>query len=95
VVEGENMFDDIEDLIDSIEFVSCKKSRISLQDFLKVYVEVSNSGGNSIDVAKKLGITPQGVRQRAGKLIAKGAKLPKLGNICRKESRMILDNRKD
>jgi len=81
--------EDIFEFLDSIEpietLVDSKKStRISLKSFLKVYVEISNKGGNSIDVANELGISPQGVRQRASKLICKGVKLPKIGNSCRK-----------
>lgn len=71
---------------DSINFSkdSCTKTRISLKEFLTTYVEVSREGGNSVDVANKLGISPQGVRQRVAKLIKKGIKVPKLGNICKK-----------
>lgn len=80
----------IDDSLDFLENIQCIKSegnsvRISLQKFLAKYVEVSQNGGNSIDVAKELGISPQAVRQRASKLLNKGVKLPRLGNICRKE----------
>jgi len=62
-----------------------KGVRIPLQVFLKSYVDVARKGGNSVDVANDLGISPQAVRQRAGKLIRQGVKLPKLGNICRSD----------
>lgn len=83
----------MDDSLDFLEDIQCIKSegkeaisvRISLQKFLAKYVEVSQNGGNSIDVAKELGISPQAVRQRASKLLNKGVKLPRLGNICRKE----------
>jgi len=45
-----------------------KNKRISLEVFLKQVVEESKNGGNSISIAKALGITPQAVRQRCHKL---------------------------
>ena len=63
-----------------------KGVRIPRQVFLKCYVDVASKGGNSVDVANELGISPQAVRQRTGKLLRQGVKLPKLGNICRKDS---------
>lgn len=76
--------DFIEDIV-SCNSVGRSSTRISLSEFLRTYVDIVRQGGNSIDVAKELGISPQGVRQRAGKLIKMGVKLPKLGNICRKQ----------
>lgn len=60
-----------------------KGKRIPLQVFLKAWVNAAKNNGNSIDVAKELGITPQAVRQRASKLIKQGVKLPQLGNVAR------------
>lgn len=63
-----------------------KGRRVPLQVFLKAYVTAAKNGGNSIDVANELGITPQAVRQRASKLIKQGVKLPQLGNVARNVS---------
>jgi|694.fasta_scaffold68742_7 hypothetical protein len=76
-------FEEIEDS------VSSKANRVPLKDFLKAYVLVVNKNGNSVDVASMLGISPQAVRQRVAKLILGGAKLPKLGNICRKQQSLV------
>jgi polysaccharide deacetylase 2 family uncharacterized protein YibQ len=69
--------------------VNSKANRVSLKDFLQAYVSVAKKNGNSVDVANMLGISPQGVRQRVGKLILQGIKLPKLGNICRKQQSSV------
>lgn len=66
-----------------------KSGRTSLKTFLTTYVLISKKGGNSVDVARELGISPQAVRQRVGKLILQGVKLPKLGNICRKQQSAV------
>lgn len=63
-----------------------KGTRIQRRVFLKTYVDIACNGGNSVDVASELGISPQAVRQRVGKLIRQGVKLPKLGNICRRDT---------
>lgn len=91
------MDDDIFDILDNVSIanISTSKNRISLKEFLTTYVEVSREGGNSVDVANKLGISPQGVRQRVTKLVKKGINLPKLGNICRKAFAANQENKND
>jgi hypothetical protein len=88
------MTDDFDDFIDygfnEESIVNSKANRVSLKDFLKVYISVVAKNGNSVDVANMLGISPQGVRQRVAKLILDGVKLPKLGNICRKQKQQSL-----
>lgn len=78
------MNDDIFSILDGVSVDKPSKSQVTLKEFLTTYVEVCREGGNSVDVANKLGISPQGVRQRASKLVNKGIKLPKLGNTCRR-----------
>jgi hypothetical protein len=85
-----NMIDSTDDSFDILkEMLSFgnepkgKGVRIPLKVFLKSYVDIAHKGGNSVDVANELGISPQAVRQRVSKLLCQGIKLPKLGNICR------------
>lgn len=56
--------------------VKKKNKRISLEVFLKHVVEGTKNGGNSISIAKELGITPQAVRQRCHKLRNQGVPVP-------------------
>ena len=80
-------FDDLDsffNLSDISEEESGKSTRVNLKDFLAAYINAVRNGGNSISLAMSLGISPQAVRQRTSKLIAKGVSLPKLGNTCRK-----------
>jgi hypothetical protein len=88
-VSIENKDDEMFDFLGAIfglgDEPKSKGVRIPLQVFLKSYVDVARKGGNSVDVANDLGVSPQAVRQRAGKLIRQGVKLPKLGNICRSD----------
>jgi hypothetical protein len=84
--KGDEMFDFLGAIFGFGDEPKSKGVRIPLQVFLKSYVDIARKGGNSVDVANELGISPQAVRQRAGKLLRQGVKLPKLGNICRRDS---------
>ena len=84
--KGDEMFDFLGAIFGFGDEPKSKGVRIPLQVFLKSYVDVARKGGNSVDVANELGISPKAVRQRASKLIRQGVKLPKLGNICRRDT---------
>lgn len=54
------------------------KRKISVERFIKTYMEVYAKGGNQSDVARKLKCTPENVSIRLKSLRSIGVNLPKM-----------------